>query len=407
MENFSFRLLLRFFLEQLMDLIKRGIQDSVDGQTPPKAVLIFGARRIGKTTLLEQIVDRNTSAWYTGDSYSDIERLKLLSEGDVKTLLFQSDTLIIDEAQRIPDIGLLLKRLVDMNMTLDSPVRIFVTGSSSLELAKGIKESAVGRLVQRQMWPLSVTELAQAPKSSWAKVLRDLDWHLVYGMFPEVYNEPQKARILLKDYVDGILFKDLFSLGGIRLNSKFEVLVRLLAYSVGSEVSYDSLARETGLNKTTVADYITLLEQCFIVKVCPSYAKNLANELKKGKKVYFCDNGIRNAIIENFDPLPSRHDRGALWENFFFMERVKLHSLLQDFCRIYFWRTSGKKTNELDFIEVIDGKMQAFECKLSPKAEAKPGPDFEAAYPDCPINVVSPATMLKVWLEVENVSEPM
>ena len=116
---------------------------------------------------------------------------------------------------------------------------------------------------------------------------------------------------------------------------------------------------------------------------------------------------MRNAIIENFDPLPSRHDRGALWENFFFMERVKLHSLLQDFCRIYFWRTSGKKTNELDFIEVIDGKMQAFECKLSPKAEAKPGPDFEAAYPDCPINVVSPATMLKVWLEVENVSEPM
>ena len=114
---------------------------------------------------------------------------------------------------------------------------------------------------------------------------------------------------------------------------------------------------------------------------------------------------VRNAIIENFDPLPSRHDRGALWENFFFMERVKLHSLLQDFCRIYFWRTSGKKTNELDFIEVIDGKMQAFECKLSPKAKAKPGPDFEAAYPDCPIHVASPATMLKVWLEAQSDAE--
>ena len=208
-----------------MDMIKRGIQDSVSGQTPPKAVVIFGARRIGKTTLLEQIVDRNTSAWYTGDNFSDMERLKLLSEGDVKTLLFQSDTLVIDEAQRIPDIGLLLKRLVDVNMTLDAPVRIFVTGSSSLELAKGVKESALGRLVQRQLWPLSVTELAQAPKSSWAKVLRDLDWHLVYGMFPEVYNEPRNARILLKDYVDGILFKDLFSLGGIRQSSKFESLI--------------------------------------------------------------------------------------------------------------------------------------------------------------------------------------
>lgn len=382
-----------------MDLIKRGLQDAVSNQTPPKAVVIFGARRTGKTTLLEQIVDRSTAAWYTGDSVSDIERLKLLSEGDVKTLLFQSSTLVIDEAQRIPDIGLLLKRLVDVNMTLEAPVRIFVTGSSSLELAKGVKESAVGRLLQHQMWPFSVTELAQGPKSSWAKVLRDLDWHLVYGMFPEACNEPQNARVILKDYVDAVLFKDLFSLGGIRLNSKFQALVRLLAYNVGSEVSYDCLARESGLNKTTVADYITLLEQCFIVKVCPSYAKNLANELKKGKKIYFCDNGVRNAVIENFDPLPSRDDRGALWENFFFMERMKLHSILQDFCRIYFWRTSGKKTNEIDFIEVLDGKMQAFECKLSHKAKAKPGPDFEAAYPDCPIRVVSPATLLKVWLE--------
>ena len=388
-----------------MDMIKRGIQDSVSGQTPPKAVVIFGARRIGKTTLLEQIVDRNTSAWYTGDNFSDMERLKLLSEGDVKTLLFQSDTLVIDEAQRIPDIGLLLKRLVDVNMTLDAPVRIFVTGSSSLELAKGVKESALGRLVQRQLWPLSVTELAQAPKSSWAKVLRDLDWHLVYGMFPEVYNEPRNARILLKDYVDGILFKDLFSLGGIRQSSKFESLVRLLAFSVGSEVSYDGLARETGLNKATVADYISLLEQCFIVKVCPSYAKNLANELKKGKKIYFCDTGIRNAILKKFEPLTTRADAGALWENFFFMERVKYHSLRQDFADIYFWRTAGQAAREIDFVEVVDGRMQAFECKLSPKAKAKPGPDFEAAYPDCPIHVASPATMLKVWLEAQSDAE--
>lgn len=384
-----------------MILIERSLQQSISPQTPPKAVVIFGARRVGKTTLLEQIADRNTAAWYTGDNPADIERLQLLSEGDITTLLYQSDTLVIDEAQRIPDIGLLLKRLVDVNTTLPTPVRIFVTGSSSLDLAKGVKESAVGRLVTRQMWPFSLTELARAPKSSWAKVLRDLDRHLVYGMYPEIHQEPQNARITLRDYVEGILFKDLFSLGGIRQNSKFELLVQLLAHNVGSEVSYDGLARDTGLNRMTVADYVTLLEQCFIVKVCPSYAKNLSNELKKGKKIYFCDNGIRNAILGNFDPLSSREDRGALWENFFFMERVKLHSLRQDFCRIYFWRTSGKKQNELDFIEVEDGTIQAFECKLSPKAHAKPGPAFHEAYPDCPVRVVTPATLLKVWLEAE------
>ena len=382
-------------------MIPRELQASIAKQTPPKAVVIFGARQVGKTTMLETMLGRDRTAWYTGDNSADIERLRLLSEGDVKALLTQADALVIDEAQRIPDIGLLLKRLVDVNKTLAKPIRIFATGSSSLELAKGVKESAVGRLVHRPMWPLSIAELAQAPGSSWAKSLRDLDWHLIYGMYPEVCTNPEDARLLLSDYVNGVLFKDLFSLGGIRLNSKFEALVHLLAWSVGSEVSFDGLARETGLNKATVADYVTLLEQCFIVRTCPSYAKNLANELKKGKKIYFCDNGVRNAVIENFQPMSSREDRGALWENFFFMERVKLHSLRQDFCRLYFWRTSGHSRNELDFIEVVDGRMQAFECKTSPSAKAKPGSAFRAAYPNCPIRVVSPATLQKVWLEAD------
>ena len=381
-----------------MNFIKRILQESVSTQTPPKAVVIFGARQTGKTTLLQQIVS-DAAAWYSGDNPTDVETLGILSSGDVKTLLYQSDTVVIDEAQRIPDIGLLLKRMVDLNKTLDRPVKIFVTGSSSLDLAKGVRESAVGRLVTRHMWPVSVTELAQNTGSSWAKVLRDIDWHLVYGMMPEICSDSQNARVTLKNYTEDILFRDIFALSGIRLNQKFEHLVRLLAFSIGSEVSYDGLAQETGLNKTTVADYITLMEQCFIVKICPSYSNNLANELKKGKKIYFCDNGIRNAVIDNFDPLSSRKDKGALWENFFFMERVKYHSYRQDFGRIYFWRTSGKKSNELDFIEVLDGKMEAFECKTSPAAIAKPGPDFHKAYPDCPIRTVAPATLLKVWLE--------
>ena len=166
---------------------------------------------------------------------------------------------------------------------------------------------------------------------------------------------------------------------------------------MGSEVSYEGLARDTGLNKTTVMDYITLLEQCFIVKVCGSFSRNLSNELKKGKKVYFCDNGIRNAIIGNFSPMSARDDAGALWENFFFMERVKLHDKRQDFTQLYFWRTTGRTQHELDFIEVTDGVMKAYECKVNPKAKAKPGDEFLAAYPGCEIQVVSPRDLMKIW----------
>ena len=378
-----------------MPLILRELQPQIERQTPSKAVVVFGPRRVGKTTLLREIARTATASWFNGDNPEDVERLQLRSAGDVATVLHQAETLVIDEAQRFPDIGLTLKRLVDANEAEDKPVRIFVTGSSSLELAKGVKESAVGRLVMRQMWPLSLSELAG--DRGWGEVARQIDHRIVFGMYPSIVTTPEDARLTLQDYIDGILFKDLFVLSGIRLNAKFEHLVRLLACRIGSEVSYDSLARDTGLNKTTVQDYLTLLEECFIVKVCGSYSRNLSNELKKGKKVYFCDTGIRNALIGNFSPMASRADAGALWENFFFMERVKLHSLRQDFTKIYFWRTTGVKPHELDFIEVCDGRMQAFECKINPQAAAKPGDDFFKAYPDCPVVVASPRSLTALW----------
>ena len=381
-----------------MALIYRELQPLVEKQTPPKAVVVFGPRRVGKTTLLREIAKVTTVSWYNGDNPEDIDRLELRSSGDVLTVLHQADTLVIDEAQRFPNIGLTLKRLVDANETETKPTRIFVTGSSSLDLAKGVKESAVGRLVMRQMWPLSITELAA--DRGWGEVSQKIDQLMVYGLYPSIVTSPEDARMTLQDYVDGILFKDLFALSGIRHNTKFEHLVRLLAFNVGSEVSYEGLARDTGLNKTTVMDYITLLEQCFIVKVCGSFSRNLSNELKKGKKVYFCDNGIRNAIIGNFSPMSARDDAGALWENFFFMERVKLHDKRQDFTQLYFWRTTGRTQHELDFIEVTDGVMKAYECKVNPKAKAKPGDEFLAAYPGCEIQVVSPRDLMKIWAPV-------
>lgn len=380
-----------------MPYIQRELQHQITRETPPKAVVIFGARQIGKTTLLTELSQYEKSVrWFNGDLITDHRQLQFSSSTDVELTLRQADTIIIDEAQRFPNIGLILKQLVDVNVRLNLGKKIFATGSSSLELAKGVKESAVGRLVHRQMWPLSISEIAAA--KGWGEISQNIERLMIYGTYPAVFTDPDHAESTLRNYCDGVLYKDLFALAGIRQNEKFMHLVKLLAYNVGSEVNYDNLARDTGLSRTTVADYLQLLEQCFIIKICPSFSRNLSNELKKGKKVYFCDNGVRNAIIGDFSPMVARpsQDGGALWENFFFMERVKLHSIRNDFTDMYFWRTTSNNPHELDFLEVKNERIRAFECKLSSSAKARPG-KFTTAYPDAPIDTVTPDDLMRLW----------
>ena len=380
-----------------MPYIQRELQPQITRETPPKAVVIFGARQIGKTTLLTELSQYEKSVrWFNGDLITDHRQLQFSSSTDVELTLRQADTIIIDEAQRFPNIGLILKQLVDVNVRLNLGKKIFATGSSSLELAKGVKESAVGRLVHRQMWPLSISEIAAA--KGWGEISQNIERLMIYGTYPAVFTDPDHAESTLRNYCDGVLYKDLFALAGIRQNEKFMHLVKLLAYNVGAEVNYDNLARDTGLSRTTVADYLQLLEQCFIIKICPSFSRNLSNELKKGKKVYFCDNGVRNAIIGDFSPMVARpsQDGGALWENFFFMERVKLHSIRNDFTDMYFWRTTSNNPHELDFLEVKNERIRAFECKLSSSAKARPG-KFTTAYPDAPIDTVTPDDLMRLW----------
>lgn len=380
-----------------MPYIQRELQPQITRETPPKAVVIFGARQIGKTTLLTELSQYEKSVrWFNGDLITDHRQLQFSSSTDVELTLRQADTIIIDEAQRFPNIGLILKQLVDVNVRLNLGKKIFATGSSSLELAKGVKESAVGRLVHRQMWPLSISEIAAA--KGWGEISQNIERLMIYGTYPAVFTDPDHAESTLRNYCDGVLYKDLFALAGIRQNEKFMHLVKLLAYNVGSEVNYDNLARDTGLSRTTVADYLQLLEQCFIIKICPSFSRNLSNELKKGKKVYFCDNGVRNAIIGDFSPMVARpsQDGGALWENFFFMERVKLHSIRNDFTDMYFWRTTSNNPHELDFLEVKNERIRAFECKLSSSAKARPG-KFTTAYLDAPIDTVTPDDLMRLW----------
>ena len=380
-----------------MPYIQRELQPQIIRETPPKAVVIFGARQIGKTTLLSELsLHEKSVRWFNGDLNTDHRLLQFSSTTDVELTLRQADTIVIDEAQRFPNIGLILKQLIDENIRLNLGKKIFATGSSSLELAKGVKESAVGRLVHRQMWPLSISEIAAA--KGWGEICQNIERLMIYGTYPAVFTDPDHAEATLRNYCDGVLYKDLFALAGIRKNEKFMHLVQLLAFNVGSEVNYDNLARDTGLSKTTVADYLQLLEQCFIIKICPSFSRNLSNELKKGKKVYFCDNGVRNAIIGDFSPMAARRgqDASALWENFFFMERVKLHSIRNDFTDMYFWRTTSNNPHKLDFLEVKNEKIRAFECKLYLSAKARHR-KFTTTYPDAPIQTVTPDDLMKLW----------
>ena len=367
--------------------------------TPPKAVVIYGPRQAGKTTLIKNLPNLGVVNFLNADRPRDVRQLQgLQSAGDIDVLLSSSDTIIIDEAQNVPDIGHIVKMLVDANQK----TKIFLTGSSALELAQGVRESAVGRVVHRNLWPLSIHELAN--EYGWGYVQTNLDRFLVYGTYPATVTNPDTAVEQLIDLSGDLLFRDVLALQDVRSPNTLRQLLELLAYRIGQEISYESLGREIRMHSQTVERYIDILEKCFIIKRCGSFAKNLDNEIKKGKKIYFCDVGLRNAIIDDFSPFGTREDAGHLWENFFFMERLKKHDLERSFVRQYFWRIRGKRirqssgheseySREIDLVEARNQNMQAFECKLNPRQKDNGGKEFRSAYPNCPINVVSPENL--------------
>ena len=367
--------------------------------TPPKAVVIYGPRQAGKTTLIKNLPNLGVVNFLNADRPRDVRQLQgLQSAGDIDVLLSSSDTIIIDEAQNVPDIGHIVKMLVDANQK----TKIFLTGSSALELAQGVRESAVGRVVHRNLWPLSIHELAN--EYGWGYVQTNLDRFLVYGTYPATVTNPDTAVEQLIDLSGDLLFRDVLALQDVRSPNTLRQLLELLAYRIGQEISYESLGREIRMHSQTVERYIDILEKCFIIKRCGSFAKNLDNEIKKGKKIYFCDVGLRNAIIDDFSPFGTREDAGHLRENFFFMERLKKHDLERSFVRQYFWRIRGKRirqssgyeseySREIDLVEVRNQNMQAFECKLNPRQKDNGGKEFRSAYPNCPINVVSPENL--------------
>lgn len=362
--------------------IRRELEAPISrGTRRNRAELILGPRQVGKSTMLDHLVQNQRFIKLTGEDEDDLSIL-----ADPKTFLTltqQFPNVIIDEAQFVPNIGRVIKRLVDNNTT-DS--RIFVTGSSALDLGGHLKESAAGRFNSYNLWPFSLEELAE--HSSWIEVKRQINDRMIYGCHPDVINDPAHAKEYLLDFTDSILYKDLFKLAEVRKPTDLTKLVTFLAANVGSEIRYGSIASELGIQNKTIERYVDLLASCFILKVVPSWSRNPTAELKLSKKIYFYDNGIRNALLKNFAPVPAREDKGALWENLFFTERLKLHAFRRDGGEIYFWRT--KKQHEMDFIEIVNGTIAAFECKAGNKINSTSIKAFSRAYPNIPVTVVSP-----------------
>jgi predicted AAA+ superfamily ATPase len=290
---------------------------------------------------------------------------------------------IIDEAQRVKNIGLTLKMMAD---TFRNTVQVIVTGSSSLELANQINEPATGRIFEYRLYPFSLAELAAhtSPRDE----QRLLEQRLIYGCYPDVVTHPDQAKRILTTIANNYLYKDLLNYNGIRKPEILSRLLQALAMQIGEQVSYNELSRLLGIDRATVESYIDLLEKCFVIFRLPSYSRNLRTELRHNRKVYFYDNGIRNAIISNFAPVNLRTDIGALWENMMLSERVKHNAYCQSYAKIYFWRTQAQQ--EIDFVEIEDGMMQAYEFKFNPKKMPRVPKAFSETYPEALFYVVTP-----------------
>lgn len=346
-----------------------------------KAIIILGARQVGKTTLLDILFKANNKCILLNGDELDIQKLFAdISADRLKSIFGEKKIVIIDEAQRINDIGLRLKLITDQI----KDVQLIATGSSSLELANKINEPLTGRKWEYKMFPFSFGEMVEY--HGLLKEKRLLPQRLIYGYYPEVITNEGKEKKVLKEITDSYLYKDILVWENIKKPDKIILLLQALALQIGSQVSYNELGNICGIDSKTVEKYINLLEQTFIIFRLNSYSRNIRNELKNSRKIYFYDNGIRNALIANFSHIELRQDVGALWENFVISERLKFNSYNELWTNTYFWRTKEQK--EIDYIEDSDGILSAFEIKWSPNAKYKRPKQFLETYENSIFKVI-------------------
>lgn len=372
-------------------MISRLLQKTIESRLfAGKAIIVIGARQVGKSTLFKLILEKQDykALQLNCDEPEVRDMLSNINTAELRLLIADNRIVVIDEAQRVENIGMTLKLITD-----NFPdVQLLVTGSSSFELQDKLNEPLTGRKYEYHLYPISTAELMAS--NGLLGVKQTLEQRLVYGSYPDILNHADDAKELLMNLAGSYLYKDLLTLESVRRPVLLGKLLTALALQVCSEVSYNELAQTVGTDNKTIEKYIDLLEKCYIVFRLNGFNRNLRTELKKSKKIYFFDNGIRNAILQNFAPLSLRQDAGALWENFIISERIKRNHYLGRYVNSYFWRTTQQQ--EIDYVEECDGQFSIFEMKWNPRRANTQFPSsFLTAYDVKEKAVVTPEN----WIE--------
>ena len=328
-----------------------------------KAIILTGPRQVGKTTLFNMILKDKSHLFLDGDDPTVRELLTEPNIEQLKSIIGKHKILFIDEAQRIDGIGITLKIITDQF----KDVQLLVSGSSSFDLSNKLHEPLTGRKWEYTLFPISWEEYEN--KHGFLITEQQLENRVIFGSYPDIINNPGDEREILKNLVSSYLYKDILSYSDIRKPEVLDKLVQALALQMGNEISYNELAQIVGVDKNTISKYIDILQKGYIIFKLGSFSRNLRNEIKTNKKIYFYDNGIRNMVISNFSNINIRSDKGALWENFLISERLKQNQYKNSLLRMYFWRT--KQQQEIDLVEEGDGSISAFEFKYSPNKKVK------------------------------------
>lgn len=364
-------------------MVNRFLKDKIKSKLfKGKAIILMGARQIGKTTLLKSVFGEEKEVlWLNGDEVDVQELFSAVSSTRLKAIFGSNKIVVIDEAQRITDIGLRMKLITDFI----PEVQLIATGSSAFELANSVNEPLTGRKWEYRMYPISFSEMVN--HHGLLEEKRLIPHRLVYGYYPDVVVNQGNEIEILKHLSDSYLYKDVLAWEQIQKPDKLLKLLQALAFQVGSQVSYNELGQLCGLDSKTVEKYIVLLEQTYVIFRLGSFSRNLRNELKSSKKIYFYDNGIRNAVIANFNQVESRTDIGALWENFVVSERIKFLNYSEKWTNYWYWRTKEQK--EIDWIEEANGQLTGYEFKWNPNTKTKSPQLFLKSYLGSEFKVIS------------------
>lgn len=349
-----------------------------------KAVLLYGPRQCGKTTLVKQLIEVNDldPVLLNGDDDQDVGAFQTVTASRWTQILGNKKSVFIDEGQKIPNLGRAIKLLIDSR----SDIQVIVTGSSSFALANSMEEPLTGRKFTYKLFPFCFKEMSN--HFGFLEERKNLELRLIFGSYPEVVLSGPEMKNTIKSIAESYLYRDLMQYEGIRKPALLEKLLKVLALQCGSEVAVTELAGLLGVSRTLVESYLKILEQAFIVFPLNSYSTNQRNEIKKGVKYYFYDNGVRNAVLNDFTPIPMRNDVGALWENYLVSERMKRNAYGKADGLPYFWRTTDQM--EVDYIEVTGSRIEAFEFKWNPQKKSRVTKAFTNRYPDAVVKTITP-----------------